>query len=464
MITKLRETIQKHNLLEKGDHVIVGVSGGPDSICLLYVLFDLKDEYQLDLSVVHINHMLRGKDADEDETYVKELCSKEGIPFYSYKINVREMGKRMSTGEEEAGRKARYDAFLEILKKTNADKIAIAQNMNDQAETLLMRLVRGSGLDGLAGIDYKRDGIIIRPLLDISREEIEQYCKDNNLKPRTDKTNLKAIYTRNKIRLELIPYLEDNFNSRIISNLWKTAKILKEDKDFIYSFVNEAYKKCCIQKIDKEVHIQKEKYEKLHPAVKKRVILKAIGDLGVHQDIGTIHLESVLHIIDENKTSAGLDLPYDIRVEVGYENIVITRNKAEKSFQGFCYKLEWGNNIQIKELSASLYWEIAANSGQEISKNDYIKFFDYDKFKAPLVVRTRKSGDRFSPLGMAGSKKLKDFYIDEKIPRKQREKIPLVCCGSDVAWIIGYRVSDRFKIDDTTRRILILKYIPEISC
>ncbi len=464
MITKIKETIQKHNLLEKGDHVIVGVSGGPDSVCLFHVLYDLRYDYQLDLSVVHINHMLRGKDADEDEAYVKKLCLKKGVPFYSYRINVREKSKDLGTGEEEAGRKARYDSFFEILKKTNADKIAIAQNMNDQAETLLMRLVRGSGLDGLAGIEYMRDQVIIRPLLDVSREEIEKYCTNNRLNPQTDKTNMKDIYTRNKIRLELIPYLADNLNNRIIPNLWKTAKILQEDKDFIYSFVKEAYKNCCIQKIDKEVHIQKEKFNELHPTVKKRMILRAIADLGVRQDIGTIHLESILHIVEENKTSSGIDLPYDIRVDIGYKNVIITRNKSEKTLKEFCYEVKWGNNIHIKELNASLSSEIVANNHQKISKSDYIKYFDYDKLNGPIVVRTRKPGDRISPLGMSGSKKLKDFFVDEKIPREQRKQIPLVCCGSDVIWIIGYRINNKFKIDDTTRNILILKYIPEICC
>ncbi len=459
MNINVKEIIQKHNLLKKGDHVIVGVSGGPDSVCLLHVLFLVKKEYQLTLSVVHINHMLRGKDADADEAYVKELCKEMNLPFYPYRIDVRAMTKALSTSEEEAGRKARYDAFFEVLRNKKANKIAVAQNMNDQAETLLMRLARGSGLDGLSGIDYMREGVVIRPLLDTSREDIEAYCKAHNLKPRIDQTNLKPIYTRNKIRLELIPYLAENFNKKIVPNLWKTAKILKEDKDFIYFFADEAYEKCCKKKTEYRIDIEKIAFNELHIAIKKRVILRTLKDLGVEKDIGTVHLDNMINIIKDNKTSVGMDLPYDLRIEIGYDNIHITNKKEKNICQRFCYEIEWGKNIQIKELNAVISSEVLLNKGQEISKIDHIKYFDYDKLNGPLMVRTRRAGDRFSPLGMKGSKKLKDFFIDEKIPKKDRDHIPLVCCGSEVLWIIGYRINDKFKVDAETKRIVILEYI-----
>lgn len=458
MIEKVKKTIEKYNLLKKGDHVIVGVSGGPDSISLLYVLFSLRKEFQLKLSVVHINHLLRGKDSDEDAAYVKKYCENIGIPFYSYKINIKKISRQLGISEEEAGRKARYDTFHEVLKKVRANKIAIAQNMNDQAETLLMRLTRGSGLDGLSGIDYIRDNTIIRPLLDITRSEIELFCQNKHLHPRIDKTNLKAIYTRNKIRLELIPYLEENFNSNMIYNLWKTAKILQEDRNFLQEKADHVYQQCAIESYDK-IHLNKTILHAEHPSIKKRLLLKAAGKLNVHKDIGTIHLDNILKLIESDRTSSRLDLPEGLKVQIGYEDVVFSKAIKNHLYFSFYYPIRWGENINIKELNAILKTEIVENNKTiKISKDPYIKCFDYEKITQPLIVRTRKKGDLFSPLGMRGSKKLKDFFIDEKIPGDLRDQIPLISCAQDILWVIGYRMSEKYKVDEKTKKILVLEF------
>lgn len=458
MIEKVKKTIEKHKLLKKGDHVIVGVSGGPDSISLLYILFSLKKEFQLALSVVHINHLLRGKDSDEDEVYVREYCKSLEIPFYSYRINVKKLSQELGITDEEAGRKARYDTFYKVVKEVSANKIAIAQNMNDQAETLLMRLTRGSGLDGLSGIDYIRDDIIIRPLLDITRKEIELFCQNNQLQPRIDKTNSKAIYTRNKIRLELIPYLKENFNSNMVYHLWKTAKILQEDRDFIQKKVDDVYQQSAIESCDK-IHLNKNILRTQHPSIKKRMILKAAGKLDVHKDIGTVHLDNILKLLESDKTSSGLDLPEDLKVQIEYENIVFSKRIKNDLYSSFYYPIKWGKDINIEELNAILKSKIVEdNKSMTISKDKYIKCFDYEKIAQPLIIRTRRKGDFFSPLGMKGSKKLKDFFIDEKVPRDVRNQIPLVCCGSDIVWIIGYRISEKYKVDKKTKKRLILEF------
>lgn len=458
MIDKIKNSIEKHNLINTGDHVVVGVSGGPDSVCLLHVLFMMKDELQIQLSVVHVNHMLRGQDADNDEKYVKNLCENLNIPCFVYKTDVKKISKSLGLSDEEAGRKVRYDAYFEVLEKIGAHKIAVAQNMNDQAETLLFRLARGSGLDGLSGMEYVRNQIIIRPLLDITRDEIEDYCRQFNLNPRIDKTNYESLYTRNKIRLELIPYLKQNLNQNIIYNLWKTADILKEDKNFIYTVVYDVYEKC-VSSSGGKVFINKRDLAKQHNAIKKRILLKAAISLGVQKDIGTVHLNNILKLIEDDKTSAGIDLPYNLRVEIDYENIILTRGADETPIKMFSYDMEWGKYIYIKEIEAFISAEIIGSDGEfEIIKDDYIKFFDFDKIRNPLKIRNRKSGDVFSPLGMEGSKKLKEFFIDEKIPKDLRGKIPLVCCGPDVLWVIGYRISEKYKIDKTTKKILKLEF------
>lgn len=456
MIEKIKKTIKQHKLINKGEHIIIGVSGGPDSVCLLHILNGLKKDYDLMLSAVHINHMLRGNAADEDEAYVKTLCSSLCIPCYAFKINIKAMSAELGLSDEEAGRKARYDSFNQVYQEVEGDKIAVAQNMNDQAETLLMRLARGSGLDGLSGIAYIREGVIIRPLLDITREEIEAYCELNQLSPQIDQTNLEAIYTRNKIRLELIPYLEKNFNKNITQHLWKTANILREDKDFIYAYANQLFESYAhIEK--SSIKINKEKIKQEHPAVQKRLILKAAHQLNIHRDIGTVHLEDTLKLISQNSTSTGIDLPYGLRIEIGYKDILFIVGK-KSNIVTFNYPVQIGETIHIPELNVNIHAESRVCTENFMIRNEKdIKYFDLDKIQRGIKIRTRKAGDQFSPLGMKGTKKLKDFFIDEKIAKNMRDTIPLVCCGSDVLWIIGYRMSEKYKIDTHTKNILILQ-------
>ncbi len=456
MIDKVKKTIHQHNLLKKSEHIIIGVSGGPDSVCLLHVMDRLKKDYHLKLSVVHINHMLRGRAADEDEEYVKKLCDTLQIPCYAFKINIKEMSAKLGISDEEAGRKARYDSFNKILEQVQADKIAIAQNMNDQAETLLMRLARGSGLDGLSGIAYIREGVIIRPLLDITREEIEDYCQANDLNPQIDQTNLEAIYTRNKIRLELIPYMEKNFNKNIIHHLWKTTNILKEDKDFIYSYVNKLFKTCAHIE-QSSIKIDKKILRNEQAAVQKRLILKAANQLNIQKDIGTVHLEDALKLIHQNVTSTGIDLPYGLRIEIDYDHILLTLDKSMNTL-ALNYDIKVGEAIHIPELNVHIHSDYIKRTQDFVIRNeDQIKYFDLDKIQRGIKLRTRKAGDQFSPLGMKGTKKLKDFFIDEKIAKDVRDTIPLVCCGSDILWIVGYRISEKYKIENNTKNILVLE-------
>ena len=227
---KVLDTIKKYNLIEDGDKVIVGVSGGPDSICLINLLNDIKNDKKInfELMVCHINHMIR-EEAGEDEEFVKKYCEEKQIPFFVKHVNVEELANDMKIGTEEAGRKVRYDFFEEILDKTGANKIATAHTKNDNAETVLMNLIRGSGTSGLKGIKAIRDGKYIKPLIDISREEIEEYCKENNLNPRHDKTNDENIYTRNKIRNILIPMLKEEFNPNIIEAIDRLSKLINKE-------------------------------------------------------------------------------------------------------------------------------------------------------------------------------------------------------------------------------------------
>ena len=230
---KTLSTIKKYNLIEKGDKIVLGLSGGPDSVCLLHILNRLREVLDIEVYAAHLNHQIRGLEAQQDALYVSQLCESLGVTFFVKSINVPQYCKDNKLSLEEGARKLRYEMFFEIKESLNANKIAIAHNMNDQAETVLMRMMRGTGLQGLKGIDYIRDGVIIRPILDIERSEIEAYCEEHKLNPRIDSTNLESIYTRNKIRLELIPYMKENFNSNVTESIVRMSNSLKCDNELI---------------------------------------------------------------------------------------------------------------------------------------------------------------------------------------------------------------------------------------
>lgn len=293
MIEKVKETIEKYNLIEKYDKIIVGVSGGPDSICLLHVLYTLG----YDLYVCHINHGLRDS-ANLDEEYVEKFCKDKNIPFFSKRVNLKEISNNMTI--EEAGRKVRYDFFNEILEKENGTKIATAHNSNDNAETIIMNMIRGSGMTGLIGIEPIRENII-RPLITISRKEIEEYCRKHDLNPRYDESNDETIYTRNKIRLELIPYIEKNINSNVINNINRMSEIISEEEKYIEGKVEKAYKECLVQAESGKIICNLKVFNKLDAVIKRRLIKKfIIKALGNVKDIEKVHYLDIIKLCENN--------------------------------------------------------------------------------------------------------------------------------------------------------------------
>ncbi len=421
MIEKFLDTIKKHSLIQKDDGIVVAVSGGPDSVCLLHLLWTIREKYSLKLFAVHLNHQFRGVEAQRDAEYVRNLCNALNIPIFIYTEDVTAYAQKNRMTPEEAGRELRYKYFHEILNKKNAQRIAVAQNMNDQAETVLMRLMRGTGIDGLGAIEYKRDDIIIRPLLDIERHEIEKYCEYNKLNPRIDKTNLEAVYTRNRIRLELIPYIEKHFNKNIKSTLCRTANLLKEDSDFINLSTDEFYNKI-VRESNKEIRIDRKKFEKCHIAIKNRIIRKGMKSVsGKLRDVESRHIEIIIDYIHQGRTGTRLSLPNNISAALEYDTFVL--KKADNLLvNDFEYKINIGETIFIEEINASIFTQILKPTEVDFNaSNRNIKYFDFNKVKKGITVRNRKNGDSFSPLGMTGTKKLKDFFIDEKVSREKRD-------------------------------------------
>lgn len=301
MKKKVLETIKKYNLIEKGDKMVLAVSGGPDSISMLNILNEIKEEKIIDFNicVAHVNHMIR-KEAKEDEEYVKKYCKQKEIDFYSKSIDVQKIANNNKVGTEEAGRYARYKFFDEILEKTASNKIAIAHNKNDKAETIIMNLIRGTGITGLKGIEAKR-GKYIRPLIECKRDEIEEYCEKENLNPRIDKTNFQNIYTRNKIRNIVIPYIEKEFNPNIIETINRLSELVEEEENYMEKQVEKTYKNIVLEEKEKEIVLDLKLFNNEEKVIKSKVIIYTITRLfGTSKEISKIHIDDLIKLCNNN--------------------------------------------------------------------------------------------------------------------------------------------------------------------
>ena len=300
MKDKVIKTIKKYNLIQNGDKIVLGVSGGPDSISMLDILNSIKDEMGFEIYVVHVNHLIR-TEAIDDEKYVEEYCKKNNIEFFAKRIDVLKIADTQKIGTEEAGRKARYEFFEEIYSKVGANKIAIAHNKNDKAETIIMHLLRGSGLSGLKGIEPIRNNKYIRPLIECERSEIEKYCEENNLNPRIDKTNFENEYTRNKIRNIVIPYIKKEFNPNIIETLDRLSEVATDESNYIDRQVQNVYNKILLGKTEKQIILKWKEFNSQEKIIKSRLILYTIKELmGSTEGIEKIHIESIIKLCDNN--------------------------------------------------------------------------------------------------------------------------------------------------------------------
>lgn len=325
---KVLTTIQKYNLIQRNDKVVVGVSGGPDSMTLLNILNELKKELNIQIYVAHINHMLR-EEADSETTYVQDFCRRIGVECYIEKINIEKEARRQKIGTELAGRNARYDFFEHVAQKVGANKIATAHNANDNAETVLMNVIRGSGISGLKGIEKIREGKFIRPIIECTRKEIEAYCEENKLNPKYDKTNAENIYTRNKVRNLLIPYIEKEFNSNIIESLNRLSTIAAKEDEYFHKNVDKLFKELQIlgDNTNKNVIVLNLKeFNKLDDVIKSRLILYTISKLlGSSQGIEKIHIEDIIKLCKNNIGNKYLTPNKNIKILVKKNKIFFMR-------------------------------------------------------------------------------------------------------------------------------------------
>ena len=324
MKNKVINTIKRYNLIQSGDKLVLGVSGGPDSISMLNILNEIKEEWQFQIYVAHINHMIR-KEADDDETYVQQYCENNNIQFFAKKVNVQEIANIQKMGTEEAGRNIRYEFFEEVLQKVGANKIAIAHNKNDKIETIVMNLLRGSGLSGLKGIEPIREQKIIRPLIECERQEIEQYCEQYKLEPRIDKTNFENDYTRNKIRNIVIPYIKNEFNPNIIETMDRLSQVATEESNYIELQVEKIYQKLLIERSQNQIILKLKEFNQQEKVIKNRLILLVVRELmGSTQRIEKVHIEDIIKLCNNNVGNKFLTPNKNIKFLVKDKKIYVT--------------------------------------------------------------------------------------------------------------------------------------------
>lgn len=456
MLQKVKAFIDQQHMLEKGDRLIAGVSGGVDSVCLLLLLCELQPVYHVTVEAVHVHHGIRGKDADEDARFVEALCSRLEVPCRQYRYDVPSLASKEHCSLEEMGRKVRYMAFDDACGKAGASKIAVAHHIDDQAETMLFHLFRGTGLKGLAGIPPVR-GAVIRPLLCVQRAEIEKYVTERGYTWREDQSNGEDFHIRNKIRHHVISYAREHISPAACANMARTAEHLTEVEQFMRQSAKEALELNSLElQADCAGRLAVSRQRFLgRPAVLQEYMIRECLLL-VRQTLNNItaeHVRQVRTLLDK-QSGKQIVLPGGLIVSREYDQLIFELNAAQGA-EPFCFRVTVPGNIFIPHLGICLCFEEKKyKKNAKIPISAYTKWFDYDKIKNPLVVRSRKPGDVLAVSGEGGHKTVKRYFIDEKIPRAQREQIALLADEEEVVWVCGYRISERYKVTEQTERIL----------
>ena len=449
MLSRVKTTIKKYGMLEPEERVVVGVSGGADSICLLHVLLELH-EYGTDIIVAHLDHGIRGKEAKRDSLFVKRTAESLGLKFEQGEADVPRFRKESKLTLEEAARVRRYEFLEETRVKYRADRIATAHTLDDQAETVLMRLIRGSGRKGLSGIPPVSNGVIIRPLIETPRREIEKYLVSNGIKWIEDSTNKLRTIHRNRIRLDLLPELE-KYNPKIKETLSRTSDLLRIEEDYIDREAKKYFRRIFTPG-ESELKGDLRKFRRLHQALRLSVLRLAIQGLekGL-KNITSLHIMAADVFLTSDAASGEIEFPDEMVIAKGYDSFLVTaRSGLERRFSYVIASPgKWsfpGFEVDIEKVSAGTLEE----------EREDVVYLDAGKIGFPIEVRGFRAGDRFIPLGMKDEKKLKNFFVDEKIPRFERYRVPIFTTGGEIFWIGGMRIDERFKVRKKGKKALKL--------
>lgn len=494
MQKKVLEFISEYQMLERGDRLVVGVSGGADSVCLLRLLHGYSKNYNLKLFAVHVNHGLRGEEAAHDEAFAQELCAQLQIPCRVVRFDVQREAKLTGLSEEEAGRECRYRAFQEEAKRQNCMKIAVAHHMDDNAETVLFRMFRGTGVPGLSGIApiskmhygetvstssacrEKERMTVIRPLLCVTRAEIERYLEECGQVYCVDSTNFENFYSRNRIRNEILPIANGYINAQSVRNLNTLAQHAGKVTAYLERQAELLYEQCVnVGENSLEIALQGEEEEVLLELVFRNCLYRLAGK---KRDISAVHIEALCGLC-KKQVGSSLDLPYEIGAKRSYEGIrLFVKQKEENQKQksepkSFIFQKTAGGIVQdvsvpfgkhcgCLKFSVKEIMEFGTEPCTEIRKiaqNDYTKCFDYDKIKGNISVRTPRDSDYLCIHPDGRKKLLKDYLVDAKVPKEERSDLYLVAEDDLVLWVLGKRTSENCRVSDETKRVLLIEWI-----
>jgi tRNA(Ile)-lysidine synthase len=492
LLDRVRLSIERNHLLSVGETVVVGVSGGPDSLCLLHALCQLKQEYRLALHVAHLHHGLRGADADADAGFVQVLAADWGLPCTLERADVHSLAREQHLSIEEAARRARYTFLWEVAETVGAGIIAVGHNADDQSETVLMHWLRGSGLAGLRGMlprtslsDYRLLGILespgptssvwlVRPLLEVTRDEIEAYCQFNALAPRFDQSNLDTTYFRNWLRREVFPLLAQH-NPNVKEVIRRSALVLADDYALLRSVLEETWPQVVVEQAAGRIVFDLKAWRHLPTSLKRSTLREAIHCLRRSlRNINFLHVENAHLVARDGTTGEQATLPQGLVLTVGYDRLTISEagdaepqpNWPLLSPKCAPVAVTIPGTTPLRESGWSLVAEVVSRAdlpaGWESNAEPWRAFLDTQAVGRSLWLRTRQPGDRFQPLGLGGhSVKLADFLTNEKVPLGVRDLLPLLDGKSGIAWVCGHRLDDRARVRDGTREVLILRFVPD---
>jgi tRNA(Ile)-lysidine synthase len=464
VLQTVRETIARHKMFEPGDSVLVAVSGGPDSVALIHILNTISGEYSLRLAVAHLNHCLRGRESDRDAEFVAALAESFDWPFFLEKKDVRAFQRRRHLSPEEAARLVRYEFYDAVASQEPFNKIGLGHHGDDNAELVLMNLLRGSGPLGLSGIAPVRNNNIVRPLIGLKRSQILDYISEKKIAFLTDSSNMDLAYRRNKIRHHLIPELKKSYNPAIVDSLNRLGEILQAEDQWIDDAIEPVFSDCVLNRASEWISLALPGVSGLDLAAGRRIVRKAI--FYVKKDLRRItffHVDAVLELAKKGQAGSSLDLPDGVRVIKDTAALTI---KKEDQASGatvidYRYTIAGEGTTLIKEANIAIKLvEIGTAALPDFKKSGKSRaFFDRDCLRFPLVVRNFRPGDRFSPLGVDGTQKLKKYFSNNKIPAGQRKNCPLLLSEKKIIWVAGHRIDNSVKLGPETRRVLMAELL-----
>jgi tRNA(Ile)-lysidine synthase len=473
VLKTVEETILEFNMLNKNDAVLVGLSGGPDSVALLHILKDLEKKLFFKLGIAHLNHGIRDEAADKDEAFVLSLANSSDLPCYSEKVDAGKCRKALNLSLEHAARRLRYDFLHQTSKRHGYNKIALGHHFDDNAEMILMALFRGSGPRGVSGIPPVRDGKIIRPLIRLTRSDIENYINAKGLKTVVDESNFDTSHLRNKIRHQLLPLLRQEYNPKISQSLNRLSAILRTEEEWIDEFIRSVFESAILSRKKNELILSIPQIRQMHLAVRRRVLRLAVLQIKTSlKKITLCHIDKIIGLMEKGPIKGRLDLPDRILVLRRHDRLLISeKNRALREIKNylttsgcrdFCYFAAPPQTVYVRETGSVItFYEKDIDQISDICcSGQHVAFFDIKSITYPLVLRNFRPEDRFVPLGMPGDQSINKFLKNQRVVEDYRHNVIVLASGGQVIWVVGFRIDASVKATSSTRRVLVAENHP----